>query len=415
VRTIPILLPLRHPRFRRMWSGQAISAVGDGMFVVALTYAILAHHKTSSLGLVLGAESLALVGIALVGGVVADRFRRSRVMAAADVARLLITVGFALGAASQPLILPVMLAFVMGLGSGIFMPAFKAMMPELVPGEDLAKANALQSVSTRAGQIIGPALGGLVLVLGTGLLAFWIDAATYAVSVVTLYGLHDARPLERSAQTVLGQARSGLAAVRRHTWILTVITQGTIQLILVMAPAVVLLPIILSSRGLMSAYGVMVALQAVGSVTSGMVIAAWQPRRPGLVAVLSLSLLGLQLLCLVLTAPLFLLGASMVATGCGYTVFGVLWASGVQRSVPDRLLGRVFAIDMLGTYALEPVGLAVAPIAAAWLGVKAVLLVALAVLVASTIIPLFQRSVQMFADVEAGSPPVGALSSAGGG
>jgi MFS family permease len=397
--------PLRHRRFRRVWIGQAVSAIGDGITFVALTGAVLAYHTSEELGLVLGAQSLSLVAVALFGGVIADRFRRSTVMAVADVVRLLCTLSLALGAAAGGLPPLIALALVLGLASGVFTPAFSAMIPDLVPDEDLGKANALRSITTRTGQIAGPGLGGLLLLVGSFSLAFWIDAATFAVSAFTLMRLGDAVPVRRAGETVFRQAREGFATVLRHRWVLTVILQGTIQLVVVMAPVLILLPIILEQRGDYEAYGLMVGLQAVGSVAGGMVIASWSPRRPGLIAVLGLGLLGLQLLALLTGASLSVLGAAMTATGFGYAVFGVLWANALQRNVPSEKLGRVFAIDTLGTYGLQPVGLALAPVAAAAFGNTATLGVGLVALAATTILPLLQRDVRRFADDSSEATP----------
>ncbi|MCX4764121.1 MFS transporter [Streptomyces sp. NBC_01275] len=422
VRVLAFAVVLRHARFRRVWCGQAASAVGDGVTLVALPGAVLAHHSKTDLGLVLGAQSLALVGAALLGGVLADRLRRSWVMAAADVVRLVTAVCFALGAARAPLLVPVLLALATGFAAGVFTPAFGALIPDLVPDEDLPKANALRSITVRTGQVLGPALGGLLLAAGTAGatsgtasgaasgtafdLVFWLDAGTFAASVATLGRVGDPRPARTTGGTVLRQAREGLAAVRERTWVLTIIVQGTLQLLLVMAPVAVLLPIILAERGEFAAYGPMVALQAVGSVAGGMAIAAWSPRRPGTVAVLGLGLLAGQLACLLANAPLTLLGLSMAVTGFGYAVFNVAWASALQRAIPSDKLGRVFAIDTIGTYGLQPLGFSLAPLAATAFGNGPVLWTGLAALTATTAVPLFQRDVRRFAD--AGQATAGA-------
>ncbi|MFH8802631.1 MFS transporter [Streptomyces sp. NPDC017936] len=397
MKALSFALVLRHARFRRVWCGQAASAVGDGVTLVALPGAVLAHHSTTDLGLVLGAQSLALVAAALVGGVLADRFRRAGVMAAADLVRLATAVCFALGAARGPLPVALLLATVTGFAAGVFTPAFGALIPELVPEEDLPKANALRSITVRTGQVLGPSLGGLLLAAGTADTAFWADAGTFAASAVTLVGAGGARPARAAGATLLRQAREGFAAVRERRWVLTIIVQGTLQLLLVMAPVAVLLPVILQERGQFTAYGPLVALQALGSVAGGMAIAAWSPRSPGTVAVLALGLLAGQLVCLLAGAPLVPLGASVIATGFGYAVFNVAWASALQRAIPAGMLGRVFAIDTLGTYGLQPAGLALAPVAASAFGNGPVLWVGLAALTATTVIPLFQRDVRQFA------------------
>ncbi|GGZ16165.1 MFS transporter [Streptomyces inusitatus] len=396
-----ILRPLGLPAFRRVWLGQALSTVGDGMFVAALAAAMLENRSGSALGLVLGAESLALVIVALGGGVLADRLRRSRLMIASDVLRMLCVVGFALGAAEGPLLLAAALAAGMGFGSGLFRPAHRALLPTLAPGL-LPQANALLSATSRIAMIVGPGLGGLLLVLGSARTAFWIDAATFGVSIFALLGIRDSRPERHQRTGVLSEARAGFRAVLDRPWVAVIIGQGTVQLILVMAPMLVLLPVYLSARGQMPQYGVLLALQAAGSAVGGLAVGARPPRRPGTVAVLGLGLGVVQLAFMMTGVSITLLGFSVFLTGMGYGIFGVLWASALQRAVPDELLGRVFAVEMLGTYALEPVGLALAPMAADLLGLRTVLVVALAVLVVTTVLPLFVPGVRTFADPDPG-------------
>ncbi|WP_326608631.1 MFS transporter [Streptomyces sp. NBC_01799] len=398
-----ILRPLSMPAFRRVWIGQALSTVGDGMFMAALAAAVLEDRSGSDLGLVLGAESLALVVVALGGGVLADRLRRSRLMIASDVLRLLCVVGFALGAAQGSLLLAAALAAGMGFGSGLFRPAHRALLPTLAPGL-LPQANALLSATSRIAMIAGPALGGVLLAVSSARTAFWIDVATFAVSIVALMGIRDSRPQRQERTSVLAEASAGFRAVLDRPWVAAIIAQGTAQLILVMAPMLVLLPIYLSSRGQMTHYGLMLGLQAAGSAVGGLTVGARPPRRPGTVGVLGLGLGVVQLSFMMAGVPIALLGFSVFLTGLGYGLFGVLWASALQRSIPDELLGRVFAVEMLGTYALEPVGLALAPMAADVLGLRTVLTVALLALVATTVLPLFVPGVRAFADTEPSSP-----------
>lgn len=392
-----LLAPLRRPRFRRLWAGQTLSAVGDGVLPVVLAGSILAHHSAPELGLVLAAESLASVLVVLFGGVLADRIRRTRVMIAADLLRMGAVTGFALGAANGTLALPVALAMLAGLGSGLFVPASRALLPAVAP-DLLTQANALQSLSTRAGLIAGPALGGVFLATAGPEAGFWFDAATFLASVLSLLTIADAKPVRERAESVLSAARAGIRAVLDRPWVAAIIGQGTIQLIFAMAPAVVLLPIYLHERGELPAYGLMLLLQACGSATGGVLVGSRTPQKPGTVGVLGLGLLTSQLLCIVCATPLAWLGAAMFLTGFGYSLFGVLWATGLQRSIPDDLLGRVFAVETLGTYSLEPVGLALAPIAAQHFGLGPVLITAILVMVATTVLPFLVSGVAEFAD-----------------
>jgi MFS family permease len=93
---------------------------------------VLDAHRTADLGYVLAADGAGLVAVSLLGGVLADRFRRSRMMIGADALRFCATVGFGLGAASAPLPLAVVLAALMGVGLGLFQPAYGALVPSVV-------------------------------------------------------------------------------------------------------------------------------------------------------------------------------------------------------------------------------------------------------------------------------------------
>jgi hypothetical protein len=394
---VPFARPLKHAQFRRLWFGQAVSSIGDGIFNVAMIGAVLTHHRSSGLGFVLAAESVGMVLLSLLGGAIADRMRRGRAMALSDVVRMIAVLGFSLGAANGPLPLVLVLAALMGAGTAVFQPAFGALIPSLVPDDDLAAANALRTTTTKIASIIGPGVGGLLLLAFDPGTVFVVDLGTFVVSVLTLIGLEDPVPERGDPQTVFSSARAGLAAVRQRLWVMTIILQGTVQLLLVMGPAVVLLPILLKEHGDFGAYGVMMGLEAAGSVLGGLTASALKPKRTGVVAVCALSLLGLQLLALLMGLPVYVLGVTVLATGFGYSVFGVLWISALQRSFSDELLGRVLSVEMLGTFALAPVGLAVTPFAIDVMGTKLVLTAAIVTLAASTVVPLFMREVRAFA------------------
>jgi MFS family permease len=388
--------PLRYSRFRRVWYGQAISSIGDGIFNIAMISAVLLHHRYADLGFVLAAESAAMVVMSLLGGALADRMRRGRAMVLSDIMQFLAVLGFTLGVASGPLLLILPFAALIGAGSAVFQPAFGALIPSLVPDEDLSAANALKKTTTKLAAVIGPGLGGLLLATCGYRVALMVDLGTFVVSTLTLIGLAEPVPERGEAESVFRDARAGLSAVRDRPWVMTIILQGTVQLLLVMGPAVVLLPILLKDRGMFNAYGVMVGLEAAGYVLGGLVASAWKPRRTGVVAVCALSLLGLQLLALLLGLSVYILGFTVLATGFGYALFGVLWTSALQRSFPDELLGRALSVEMLGTFALAPLGLALTPLAMDVLGDRQILIAALVVLAASTVIPLVKREVRMF-------------------
>lgn len=129
---------LSHRDFRRLWVGQSASAVGDRLSVVAIAALVIdAGHGAGGLGLVLAGRSLALVLFIVAGGLIGDRTNRTRVMVGADSARIAALVGLALVPRGSPILAYAGLTFVVGAGEAFFQPAYRALLPSLLPDERL--------------------------------------------------------------------------------------------------------------------------------------------------------------------------------------------------------------------------------------------------------------------------------------
>ena len=180
-----LLSPLRHRDFRVLWAGMAVSLLGDGIFLIAVAWEAYSLWNAPA--------ALALVGIGMTvptilflvpGGVVSDRLDRRAVMFTADAVRAAAVAVLALLALTGSLRFWELVAVVAvyGAASAFFMPAFDAVVPDLLPSADLAAANSLdQFVRPIALRLAGPALGGVLVSVGTGV-AFAVDAASFAVS-----------------------------------------------------------------------------------------------------------------------------------------------------------------------------------------------------------------------------------------
>ena len=145
------LVPLRNRGYRRVWTGQLLSAAGDGIFQVALISDVLHARgpgRRSELGFVLAADSVGLLVVLLLGGVLADRMPRSRLMIIANLLQAGAVVAFALTGPTAPLAVLVGLALVVGVGIGLFYPAYQALLPSFLERELLQPGNALQSLAT---------------------------------------------------------------------------------------------------------------------------------------------------------------------------------------------------------------------------------------------------------------------------
>jgi MFS family permease len=210
---------LRSRAFRLLASGQFVSNLGDGLYAVALPWYVLAHHGGPVLlGTVLACYGIPRTCLIMVGGHLADRLGPWRVMMGADVGRLLAAAALAgLAATTRPALIPLAaIAFALGAGEGLFLPASFSIMPRLVADEELQSGNALLSAGTQLATFAGPAIGGAVVAAVSSAAGFGLDALSFGVSALTLWRL-GATVAARSAAAALaaGQSPADCAAPDR--------------------------------------------------------------------------------------------------------------------------------------------------------------------------------------------------------
>ena len=402
-----MLSTLRHSGFRWLWVGQTASAIGDQLFTVAIAALVVESGRgAGSLGLVLGALALGLVLFSPLAGVIADRRPRKLVMAGADVLRGGCVLAIALLPDNAPVLTLALLSFVVGAGEAFFRPAYQGLLPRILPEHRLQGANALTSLSAQTAILLGPGLGGLLIVVSGPSLALFADALTFAVALLTLLGVREDVPeREPSGESMLAEALEGLQAIRERPWIGLLVLVAMVQLLFVIGPWEVLMPIVATEElGGIEVYGWLLSIFGVGAVAGGLVAGSIRPRMPGTVAVLGLIPFGLTMFALAGPAPVWLIALSLVAVGIGEQIFTVLWVTAIQREVPDRLLARVFSLDWLGSLALMPVGLALAGPATDLFGREEVLVAGGVVAITTTLPLLLLPSVRRFSTAPRPAP-----------
>jgi MFS family permease len=352
---------LRRRDFRLLFSGQAVSLLGDGMVNVALAFAVLSvGGSPSAVGLVFAARTLPLVACLLVGGVVADRTSRRAVMLGADLARVASqgTMAALLIAGEAEVWSLALLAGVGGGATGFFNPASTGLLPALVPPAHLQRANGLLATAAAAGEILGPLVAGLLVVsAGTGW-ALAIDAATFAVSAVFLARLRLPARVERDATSFLIDLREGWRAFRSRRWVWTVVAFVAAGNMLWAAWSA-LGPVVADrDLGGAAAWGTVLAAMGIGGVTGALIAIRAAPRRPLVLATLSFALLSVPLALLAAGAPVALLAVGAFLAGIGVMLGNTVWESTLQRHVPAASLSRVSAYEWFGSLAFRPVGLA---------------------------------------------------------
>lgn len=368
-----MLQPLRLRDFRLLWTGMAVSMLGDGIYFVAVAFqAYELENDPSALALVGFAWTGGMVAFLIIGGMVADRQPRRRVMMGADVARALVltAIGVLSVTGNLELWMLVSLAGLYGAGEAFFGPAFSALIPEIVPADLLVQANSVEhSVRPLASQVAGPALGGLIVAAvgpGTG---FLIDAGTFAVSFACLAAMRVREVAAPEPVGALREIREGFAYVRSQTWLWATLLMASLSLLVFYGPEEVLVPFVIKNEfgGDAADFGLVLAVAGVGYATGAFFMGRRDlPRRPVTVMYLywGLGILPLSLYA-VATETWHLLPMGF-AIGFAMSSGMVIWTTLMQRRVPRHMLGRVTSLDWFVSIGLAPISFALtAPISAA--------------------------------------------------
>ena len=381
---VRILRPLRHRDFRLLWTGMTTSLIGDGVFLVALAWQVYElSNVPTALSVVGVAMTVPQVLFLLVGGVVSDRFDRRVVMIGADAVRAIALTALGLLSVAGALQLwhTMIVAAMFGGGSAFFGPAFDAIVPQLVPADDLNQANSLdQFIRPAAARMIGPAAGGWLIAAwgGNPGPAFLIDGLTFVVSL-TCVSLMRRGAIDRSADeesTALQDIREGYRFVRSRTWLWGTLLAATLAYLIFWGPSEVLLPFVVKNHmhGSAGDLGMILAFGGVGAMFAAIVMGNREvPRRHitfmyGVWTLSTLAVAGYGLA----SFPWQAMAACFVFNaleGAGT----IVWATTKGRLVPHRLLGRVSSLDWFISIGLVPVSYAVTGPVAALFGARATL------------------------------------------
>jgi MFS family permease len=355
--------------YRLFFIGQSASLLGDGMIGVALSFAVLdATGSVSDLGFVFAARSIPLVGFLLAGGVLADRLSRRTVMVSADLVRLVSQgiVAVLLIGGHVRLWELIVLQAVHGSATAFFNPALTGLTPMIVTGARLQQANVLRGISMSAGNVVGPAVAGvLVATVGSGW-ALGVDAASFGVSAAFLAQLRLPPHVRLPAQTFLRDLRDGWNEFRSRTWLWIGVAAAGVANMLAAAFFVLGAAISRSSLGGPSAWALILSSFGVGSFAGGLLALRLRPRRPFFASFVGYLPFGLPNVLLALHAPLLGIAAAACVAGGGLMIGNALWETTLQQQVPAAALSRVTAYDWFGSLAFAPIGNAlVGPVAVA--------------------------------------------------
>jgi|SRR5215831_15765877 len=395
---------LRERDFALFWAGQTVSKVGNGIYQVGLAWAVYQlTGSTAAMGVVLAANAIPEIVLALFGGTLADRLPRRAVVLTADSAAALVTWGLTVVSARRDLSMPLLVtaACLLGVVTAFYRPAYSAMNRDLIPQEDFRAANALLSVSGNAARVLGPAIGGLAYGLGGTTVVFGLDAVSFSVAVAAMLVTRTrCRPSGTQQHSLIGELMAGLRYTLTTRWLLLVLAISLIANFTCLAPFFVLLPqLVRIHHDGVSTLGLLTSAEVLASIAGALVIGRLRGIRAGPALLLLASVIGVGTITLGLAGgfpPALFLGAALVGAGLS---FDVIENTIIQVKVPEELLSRVYSVNIVVSFALLPLGYAAAGFLARWAGASWVLAGGGAALIASCLCAWLTRPVRNLGSV----------------
>jgi MFS family permease len=386
--TLPrVLAPLRHASYRHLAAAMALSLLTQGLWAIAMVWQVVAlggGPGALSLVTALGAGGMLLT--TLLGGALADRVPQRRLLLVVALLQ-----GGAVSVAAALSLIGVLqvphlavVALVDGVALGLFYPAYSALVPALVPEEDLLAVNGLEgAVRPILGQAAGPAAAGFLVAAFSPGAALAVTAATAFLAAGSLLAL-PTTPVRREhgegepRPGLVADVREGFGYMVRTPWLLATLLFAAFMLLAFIGPFEVLVPFVIDDAGggarqhawVLTAFGV-------GGALGSLLVASWRlPRRYLTVMNLLWGLGCVPMVVFGFTTDLGVMLAASFVVGATAQAGMVIWGTLLQRRVPPALLGRVSSLDFFVSLSFLPVSMALAAPLSQLVGLTGAFLVA---------------------------------------
>ncbi|MGI0531270.1 MFS transporter [Bacillus pfraonensis] len=403
-----LLLPVTKSRhFTFLWIGQLLSVLGSSITMVILPVVVYTlTGSTVVMGTTMAMYMLPNILVLPFSGLIVDRINRVKLMLFTDIVRCILMITLAVLMFTNTLTTTILyvLVAIYGLMEGIFQPAYAAVRARVFVPEIRNAANALTQMSNQGVRLIGPALGGLIVSVASAGIGFGLDALTYFLSFICLLFLKDVTAKKVQEQTnqkmnFKKDFTEGIVVLKSHPWLWITILAFSFINICHAGIIVVLIPWLFHIHHQFEpfVYGIGMACSGVGAVVAALIFGGKQKwKKRGLLAYGGVLISGMSLFLMSFVSWAPGLVALMALEGFGIMIFGLIWETSLQELVPEEAFGRVASLDMLGSFALLPLGYIVVGWLANIIGGTVTITILAIAAIAVVVIALLVPSIRQF-------------------
>jgi len=350
----------RYRDFRIMWIGACTSTIGTFMQTMAQAWLVYDLSKSAFfLGLDSFLAQIPIVLLSLIGGVVADRYERRRMLMMSQFIQM--TTAFTLTALYIVGVVHVwqilVLSFITGCGQSFGGPAYQALIPSLVKKEDLQNAIALNSIQFNLARVIGPAIGGVALAyLGAGW-CFGINGLSFVAVIVSLLLIRTRYQPVKTGESVMESMKQGIRFLRQQPAMESLIVLAFLMTALAI-PLLVFLPVMAKVLGGGKELFTVFLCSSGGGAICGALIVAYigHSKRKGRSALMLLVVMGLLMTAFAQSKSKPLSAILIFVSGAAMMASMATISSLVQLITPDNMRGRVMSVYNVAFRGGMPIG-----------------------------------------------------------
>ena len=370
-----VLAPFRSREYSLLIAAVSLSIFAEGMWAVVMALQVIElSNDPAALSLVATCLGVGLVAFLLVGGLAADRINQRTIIIAVETVNTVVVSAIAVLGLTGALRIwhMAVAAAALGIAAAFFFPAYSAMLPRILPAEQLLAANGVEGVVRPVFQrAVGPAIAGMLVGATFPALGSVAVAALFAIGLLLLVATRPAphsamktpvREPDQQRPHMLRDLRDGFVFMLRTPWLLWTLLFASMFVLVVLGPIEVLLPFIAKDRFADGArtYGFILAFFGMGSALGALAVSSRRlPRRYLSVMMAMWSLGSIPLVVVGVTSSFPLMAVATFIIGVTDGAGMVIWGTLLQRRVPTEMLGRVSSLDFFVSLAFMPVSFAI--------------------------------------------------------